>query len=426
MTRYTTVAILLHWLIAALIILQIGFGLWIADALHSADQATGFAAFELTQLHKSVGLLVLALSLLRLAWRLAHPAPPPPEGMSRFERWAAGATHAAFYVLLIALPLTGWARVSSSPEFNNVPTVWFGLVVIPHLPVVSSLPAAEAGPLSEGLRMSHQWLAYGAIALLVLHVGAALKHHLWDRDVVLARMTPGLRPRGAAGETPAPRASLGARLAAVALTAAVLVVGVVVVRAGLQEGGGALIPISQSGAVGGGRGGDVQRWTVIAEESEIAFSGTHSGNAFAGRFESWSADIAFDPERLSASRVEVRISVASATTGEALYDGTLRSAAWLDTAAHPEAVFAADSFREGADEGAYVAEGSLTLKGQTQAVALPFTLAIGGEGATMTARLTLDRHAFGVGPQSEAAAGSVSPEIMVDITVAADRAEAGS
>ncbi|GAB5470008.1 MAG: hypothetical protein Kilf2KO_30380 [Rhodospirillales bacterium] len=186
--RYTAIAIALHWLIAAAIIVQLASGLWMADAID--DPATQALAFQVYQWHKSLGLTVLILSLLRLFWRLGHRAPGLPEGMKPWERLAAYATHVFFYAIMILMPLTGWVMVSAS-KFG-LPTLYWGLFTWPHLPL-GSLALETKAQVEEIFGSVHEFLAYGTIALLVLHVGAALKHHFVERDGVLARMLPFLK-----------------------------------------------------------------------------------------------------------------------------------------------------------------------------------------------------------------------------------------
>ncbi len=189
--RYSSVAIALHWLIALAILLQLASGLWMVGAL--AEKDTQMLAFQVYQWHKSLGLTVLILSLLRLFWRLSHRAPPLPDGMTRWERIAAKGTHHLFYFLMILLPLTGWVVVSASSL--GLPTLYWGLFQWPHLPLFG-LEAGTKAVLERAVGEVHEFLAYATIALLVLHVGAALKHHLVDRDDVLSRMLPFLRRAG--------------------------------------------------------------------------------------------------------------------------------------------------------------------------------------------------------------------------------------
>lgn len=176
---YGLVAILFHWMMALLIIGLFVFGKYMTGLDPMAPDT-----FALYQLHKSLGFLVLALVLARLAWRLANPSPALPETMSGIERLAAHFGHAGLYALMLAIPLSGWLMVSASPW--GIPTVVFDMLPVPHLPVPEALGSkAEAENTLKGL---HELLANGLLFLVVLHIAAALKHHFLNRDDVLRRM----------------------------------------------------------------------------------------------------------------------------------------------------------------------------------------------------------------------------------------------
>ncbi len=175
--RYHSVAILLHWVMALAIIGMIVIGFVMGDVSPLARKIAVY------QFHKSLGLTVLALSIVRLGWRLLHRAPALPAHMPAWEVFGARASHVLLYVLMIGLPLSGWYIISTSS--NTMPTQYFGLFTVPLLPVFGDKKGAHE--LSEEL---HELLAFGAIALVTLHVLAALKHHFIDRDDVLKRMLP--------------------------------------------------------------------------------------------------------------------------------------------------------------------------------------------------------------------------------------------
>jgi cytochrome b561 len=173
--RYTRVAIWLHWTIAVLIIANLVIGL-----LHeSLLQGT-------IPLHKSIGMLVLLLSVVRLVWRLTHRPPPLPATVKPWEKGLAHAVHWLLYALMILIPLSGWVFTSASPKRH--PLDFFGLFPLPMFPV------AQDKGLSHSIAERHEQLAYLMIALLVLHIGAALKHRFLDRDRTLDRMLPGAGP----------------------------------------------------------------------------------------------------------------------------------------------------------------------------------------------------------------------------------------
>ncbi|MEN9855384.1 MAG: hypothetical protein RLZZ157_510 [Pseudomonadota bacterium] len=177
-SSYSAVAIALHWLIAAAIILQI-LGGWQMEELKGPDK---FAAF---QNHKSLGLTILLLSLLRLGWRLTHKPPALPPEMKAWEVAAAKATHIGFYVLMIGIPLGGWVIVSTAPY--SIATLWWGLFEWPNLPL-ADLPFRKA--LNGLAKTGHGAAAWAVIGLLALHIGAVIKHMFVNDDDVASRMIP--------------------------------------------------------------------------------------------------------------------------------------------------------------------------------------------------------------------------------------------
>ena len=142
-------------------------------------------------LHRSLGMTILLLSLLRLGWRLTHKPPPLPPAMPGWEKLAARVSHAGFYVLLLVIPLVGWLIVSSSPFADSVQTYLFGVVHWPHLPFFDGV--ADRKALSHNFAEVHEYLGFAMIGLIGLHVLAALKHHFVDDDSVLGHMIPFVR-----------------------------------------------------------------------------------------------------------------------------------------------------------------------------------------------------------------------------------------
>ncbi|MGH8129519.1 MAG: cytochrome b, partial [Steroidobacteraceae bacterium] len=170
--RYGFVAQSLHWLIVALLIVQVTLGK-IADGL-----PIGLDKLALLARHKSFGITILALAAIRLGWRL-YDRPPPLPPMPRWQHIAARVNHAMLYALLFAMPITGWIMSSAS----NYPVSWFGLVQLPDFVA----PDRDLKDLFEDI---HETLANLLIALAILHVAAALKHQLIDRNGLLFRMLP--------------------------------------------------------------------------------------------------------------------------------------------------------------------------------------------------------------------------------------------
>lgn len=167
--RYNIGARALHWIIAVMLAAELTIGLF-----HEALEDV----VRLIPVHKALGLTILVLSITRLTWRLCWKRPSLPLGMPRLEAVAAHGVHMAFYVLLIAMPLSGW-HFSSAGKY---PLSWFGLFEIPKLPVTRN------GLVYAISRTGHKWLGWLFLALILLHVAAALRHHFILRDGLLRRM----------------------------------------------------------------------------------------------------------------------------------------------------------------------------------------------------------------------------------------------
>lgn len=178
--RYTGVAILLHWVLAAALIGLFVLGMYMADLPFSPTRLKYY------NWHKWAGMTVLGLSALRLVWRITHPAPALPaaieSAMPAWQRAAHHGTHHALYLLFFLVPLAGWLYSSAA----GFPVVMFGVFPLPDL-------IAASPELAETLKPVHKLLAFALGLLVVLHVGAAVKHQLIDRDGLMQRMLPGAR-----------------------------------------------------------------------------------------------------------------------------------------------------------------------------------------------------------------------------------------
>ena len=172
-TRYGAVAQAFHWTIAALIVVQFTLG-WTAE-----DLPLGARKLAVLARHKSFGMTILMLAVLRLLWRLFHRPPELPPGMTSIERKLARATHILFYVLLFVMPLTGWMMSSA----KNYSVSWFNQFTWPDL----IAPNEHA---FELLKTTHHTLSWLLFSVALLHILAALKHHFWNKDEVLKRMLP--------------------------------------------------------------------------------------------------------------------------------------------------------------------------------------------------------------------------------------------
>ncbi len=404
-SRYTYVAIILHWMMAALLV----FMIWLGWNMHDNEARY--------QLHKSIGISLLVLTVSRLLWRLANPPPPLPEGIKPIERLGSHLVHVGFYILMVAMPLIGWLMVSVS-KFQ-IKTVLFGAVSWPHLPFTSGL---RDGVLYEMLESVHGAGAWAIFALLALHVAGALKHQfIGERHPVLPRMAPGLLGKAAPPEF----MSRGAPFvfgAPLVLFAAIGIIGalpallpkqkpkaVVAVAAGLPQDADA---------------GDVRaNWTVDFADSEIRFSGQHNGEDFTGVFGIWDAQVAFHPENLRQSVVIVRVETGSARTGKKLYDDTLSIEEWFDVANFPEATVRLTNFAK-IDTG-YVADATLILKGGAHTVPLSFTLDERNGRGVLKGDAVFSRKMLDLGQTSDPSGGWVSDRIVVTVSGVATRTDSG-
>jgi cytochrome b561 len=177
-TRYTTTAIVLHWLVAVLILCAAGVGIVLDDMKLSPQK------LQLIAYHKWTGITIFVLVAFRLLWRLYRPAPPLPAGMPAWQKQAAHVSHVLLYVLMLATPVVGWLQSSA----DGITVTWFNLATLPS-------PFHKDKEFAHQLMDIHSYLAFTILGVIVLHAAAAIKHHVIERDDVLVRMLPFLRQR---------------------------------------------------------------------------------------------------------------------------------------------------------------------------------------------------------------------------------------
>ena len=436
--RYSTVAIILHWAIAALLFGEVALGLRM-EGLH------GPARFAVFQLHKSVGITILLLVALRLVWRLIRT--PPPVGARGWERGLAHAVHALFYLLLFALPLSGWTIVSTSRIV--VPTLLYGAVPLPHLPGLAALPPAVKAAWNGTARFTHVNLVLVLYAGFALHVAGVLRHQWFDRDGNVARMVPGVRP----GRVADPRLMLIA-LAAAGVVGLALWAPATPTAAPLAARPSTVLPSPATGSVApalpplatppaqttaqvapapvtpavsatdAGTSAPAAPATaptwIIQPGSTLHWQTTWSGQTIDGGFGKFDGTIVFDPDALDRSRVAITVTTASVFSGDAQRDDTLKSGDWFATDSSPTATYAATRFRRTAP-GRYVAAGTLHLKGASLPVPVTFTLTIAGDTATMHGTAAVDRTRFKIGEGEFAATTDIPAAVALDMAVTARR-----
>ncbi|KCZ89496.1 cytochrome b/b6 domain-containing protein [Hyphomonas johnsonii] len=400
-SRYTIVAIGLHWAIAALILFMIWLG-W-----NMEDNETRY------QLHKSVGITILILTVARIIWRVMNPPPALPSRMRPLEKRASHFVHIGLYALMVLMPLLGWAIVSTT-DFR-VPTVLYGTVSWPELPFLSGLRGNK--PVHQVLEFLHSKGAWVIIALLVLHVGGALKHEFSPDEGVLKRMFPFFF-----GKTQPPRqpargflvAFGGAALLFAAIAGAPLIGQALSPSPSMRQ-----LPPSNALPAPVTDAPIAANWDVDYARSEIRFSGVHDGKEFSGTFSGWTANVAFYPDNLVDSHVEVTIPTGSGKTGKKLYNDSLRAPEWFDISNYPVATATLSDFA--ATASGYTATATLQLKKSRAKVPLDFTLVIKDDVATLTGEAVFSRKSLNLGQISDPEASWVSDNVTVTVTGQATR-----
>lgn len=185
--RYTRVAAVLHWLVAALIAVNVGLGL-------AADELPDEWVRPDIDLHKSIGLTVLGLVLMRILWRASHPPPPLPRSYSRLERVGAHVAHAALYGLILLLPISGWLHDSAFKDAAAHPLRIFWVIPWFRIGAIEHLDAATKETVHSQFFALHVWSGYVLYGLVAVHVIGALKHQFVDREAELQRMRIGRWP----------------------------------------------------------------------------------------------------------------------------------------------------------------------------------------------------------------------------------------
>lgn len=425
--RYGLAAIVLHWLIAALLIFQVGLGLRMQDA-------RGPAKFATFQVHKSVGITILLLMAVRLLWRWRRK--PPVLAVTGWERTLAYSVHLLFYGLLLALPLSGWLIISTSRI--AVPTLLYGVIPWPHLPGFAQLEVPARDMWRSLGENTHVTLVYLLYLLVALHVAGALKHHFLDRKSDLARMAPGIRP----GRLLDPRliaiglgvvlaASLGWQLLPIGPTGQPHAVATPSVAGAAPTGMPVLAALSEP-AVSAAAGPDaaassaqaavdqpVAAW-AITQGSSLKFRTVWSGEPIDGGFKRFDGVIAFSPDHLDQSHVLISVNTGSVFSGDGQRDETLQSQEWFAVPSFPAAVFKADRFSK-TGQNRYLAKGTLRMKGLTLPLSLPFTLTIDGDRAVMHGTASIDRIAYKIGEGEYAATTEIPAAVRVDVVVNATR-----
>jgi cytochrome b561/polyisoprenoid-binding protein YceI len=347
--RWGSLSQLLHWLIVALIALQATLG------LTGMLLPLGVEKLGVLARHKSIGITILGLAVLRLLWRWLNPTPPLPSNLKPHERFLAHFTHAALYALLFAMPLTGWIMSSA----RGFPVSWFHVFQLPDL-------VHKNERLYDAMVTTHAALAIALGLTVALHIAGALKHHFVLKDDTLRRMLPSGR-----------------------MTLAVLA--------------GAMLAAPAARAAGAA-------YTLLPARSSLTYTFSQAGADNQGQFKSFA--VSFDP---AAGRLDVLVDMRSFDTGDQQRNGILGGKDLFDVAQYPQSRFTASRIEKTA--AGYAAIGSLTLRGVTRNVTVPFTWRTatvqGRSVGYLTGQMTLRRLDFGVGQGDWQSTDQVGNEVTV-------------
>lgn len=388
--RYNSVAISLHWLIA---ILLIGL-IVLAKVMNSLEDDDPFR-FELIQWHKSFGITVLLLVVFRLLWRLTHRPPRLPSGISKLERLVASGAHLVLYLLMLMIPLSGWIMVSASPL--NLKTELFGLIPWPHLPVVSGLP--DKAEIAERFVDYHHLLAQGLMIVVVLHIAAALRHRLFLKDNVMARMI--LSPEH--GRDNRQGVVFGLLVAAAGSMFLFSQVQINSESAGISLAAGNVDP--GSGNSSGNSSADNPNPAV----SSVSFTALQLGEPINGVFESSNVLLVLNDQASLTARVET----ASINTGDGQIDATVVTDEWFASSRFPVATFVSETIEKQTDTS-YDVSGTLTIRSVSKIVSFPMEVSNGiGFG-----ELNVDRNDYKVG--SDGQDEFVDPQVTIRFEVSAN------
>lgn len=373
--RFGAVTKTIHWLTALMILTVIPLGVIATDmapdaVAHGATEDVLNRTLMLFSLHKTVGVMIFLLSLVRIAWAIVQPAPGPLPDTPRIQTLAAQTVHWLLYGSLLLVPLTGWLYHSAATGF--APILWPFGQSLPFVPQSQTLASVFAG--------LHILLQRVLVLAIFLHVAGALVHHFVYRDATLLRMWPGR------SEPPVPVDQSRSALP-IAIAAAVWAIAVAV-GAGLGmyatqrpgDGSGTALATNTSG------------WTV--SDGTLAITIEQLGSPVSGRFEDWTASIFFQ-ERDSAGiagRVDVTVAIQSLRLGAVSSQAI--GADFLDATSFPVANFRGDILRTA--QG-YVLSGPLTIRGFSVPVLMPFDLTVTGDTATVSGALSVDRLAHEIG-----------------------------
>lgn len=372
----------LHWSVAALIVTQFVLA---KLAERAEDDGSKITQLALLANHKSVGITILSLALLRTSWRFLAPPPALPAAMPSWQILASKLSHRLLYILIFALPLTGWLMSSASAYTVS----WFNLFELPDL-------VAPDTRLKETLLDAHHLLAKVLFVLASVHIIAALKHHFVDKDDILRRMI-----------SPTSLSVFGALLLATLWSFATIdtkkAANSTVSTAPSSAPAEAEEPLQSvaiapdsKNKISDSSENTLPAWDIDYAASSIEFTAEQAGANFTGAWPSWRATMFFVEEALEQSAFDVRIDVTKVDSRDAERDATLMEAEWFYAEKFPEVRFATREFKKNPD-GSFTAAATLSIKDHDALVQFDFTVEDSAKKISLDGTARLDRLALKVG-----------------------------
>lgn len=365
MKRYSDVAIGLHWLIALLIIGLVAVGKFMTGLDNDEP-----LRFTLTQLHKSLGITVLLLSVVRLLWRFGHRPPAHPRGMPVSQRRASELVHGLLYLCLFLVPISGWILVSVSPL--NIETLLFDVIPWPHLEPFASYPDKEI--LVERYAGYHELAGNLLLVLMLGHIGAALKHQFINRDGIMRRMYT-LRGLGVGFLLPV-----------------VLGVSAVVAYASYSS-------LNRSAPLQAGA-------------STVGFEALVTGDTSLGNFGESTVTAVLDESAPENSSIIAVVETAGVTSDSPQVQSSLPGSEWFDVEAYPEARFTSTSVQVN-EPGEFAVTGQLTIKGISTEVSFPMSVSDENGQRFANGQFSIDRRDYDIGMESQATDEYVGFDVII-------------
>jgi len=390
MNQFSNTAKVLHWAVAALIVSQYVLAKLAENAKYNDRILEQLA---LLANHKSVGITILGLALVRLLYRLKTPAPVHPSTMPSWQRTVSTVSHCLLYGFLFAMPISGWL-MSSAKAYS---VSWFNLIALPDF-------VAPNENLAEQLHAVHHYLAEALFVVAVIHILAAVKHHYIDKDDVLIRMSSRITY-------------------ALFVLIIIIIIGVFgrvfnttsapvstenqpAINA--TDSNASELTIAQS---------DLPIWNIDYDQSYIRFSGDQAGAPFEGEWQRWSAEIQFDKNQLDKARFNVSIDPSSGFSNDQERDDTIRSSDFFHVESFPNAYYRAALFS--AIDGSYQSKGELSMKGISADTILNFDISNSGNSIILEGSATLDRLVWNIGIGDWADTSWVGQNVTVEVRVLA-------